>query len=58
MKVNFNLGIGYPSAVRRVEMDVEENLGFTEEEWLEMDEDEQFEVALDWAWNYIEVYID
>ena len=57
MKVTFNMGIGYPAANRKEEIDTEKDLGFTDEEWNDLEEEGQFDVLMDWASNYINVYI-
>jgi len=54
-KLKARLSIGYPTAVRKTEVDTEADWGFTDEEWAEMTEEQKLEEVMQWAWNFIEV---
>jgi hypothetical protein len=49
MKIKVSLNIGYATAVRRGEIEIDDK------EWAELDADEKWEIANEWAQNYIAI---
>ena len=57
MKVEFGLTIGLAGAVRREKFDIEE-LGYSEEAWNDLSEEDKIQVLEGWANNYIETWFE
>lgn len=56
MKVKFYCNSGANIHSRREEiLDVERDLGLTEEEWEELSTKDKQEIAMDWAWERLEI---
>lgn len=57
MKVKFSLDNGANiHSCREQIIDIEKMYDLTDEEWIEMSDDDKYELVQEWANNYIEIY--